>query len=326
MKKKFSIKYKIFVDRSILLDDSKMFNLVEKGNLTCLKKKPLKYRLLPKNCRFNLSNLMICNNEYILINGNNHLHLFDRNLKLIRSNNDIKIYENDLKDLSWCSYSNSFIILTKKRVYLMNPLTSRLSIIENVKLKEQREEFISCSCSEEKLFLITCQLNSNSFYLEEYNLPTFRFLKKFPILDFIGTSLVIQNGVFNKYNIQQINSIRYYQKKIAIIMQISLEWFIYIFNLNEQPTFLTKIPLVEKSRITILNPINQWIIFKDYLSNSFIQTSMDFQNKNETNQHDGFSEYARGFIDFDGKLRSVGLFGTSNLVLLIENALVLYRL
>ena len=209
----------------------------------------------------------------------------------------------------------------------MNPLTSKLSIIENMKLKDQREEFISCSCSEDRMFIITClsNSNSNSFYLEEYNLPTFRFFKKFQILDFIGTSLVIQNGLFNKYNIQQISSIRYYQKKIAIIMEISFNWFIYIFNLKDQPIFLTKIPLVEKSRLTILNPINQWIIFKDYLSNSFMQMSMEFQNKFD-NQLYELPDYSRGFIDFNGKLRSVAVFGISNLVLLIENALVLYRL
>jgi hypothetical protein len=71
--------------------------------------------------------------------------------------------------------------------------------------------------------------------------------------------------------------------------------------------------------MTILNPINQWIIFKDYLSNSFMQISMNFTN----NQ---FDDYSKAFIDCKGKLRSVALFGTSNLVLLIDNALVLYQL
>jgi hypothetical protein len=43
--------------------------------------------------------------------------------------------------------------------------------------------------------------------------------------------------------------------------------------------FLNKISLEEKSQITILSSINEWIIFKDYLSNSFIQMSIDFQKK-----------------------------------------------
>ena len=47
-----------FLERSILLDDSNMFNLIEKVNFNCLKKKPLKYRMLPNNCRLSLSNLM----------------------------------------------------------------------------------------------------------------------------------------------------------------------------------------------------------------------------------------------------------------------------
>ena len=65
------------------------------------------------------------------------------------------------------------------------------------------------------------------------------------------------------------------------------------------------------------------IIFKDYLSNSFIQMSIDLQDISQSNPLDNHS---KGFIDVDGKLRSVALFGTSNLVLLIENALVIYQL
>jgi hypothetical protein len=266
---------------------------------------------------------MICNNEYILIHGNNRFHLFDKTLKLIRSNNEMKIDKNSLKDLIWCLELNYFIILTLKHVYLMNPLTSKISIVENIKLKDQREEFISCSCSEEKFYLITCQLNSNSFYFEEYSLPSFRFIRKHSIIDFIGIYLFVQNGSFNKNHIQQINSIRYYQKKIAMIIQISFQWFIYIFHLYEQPILWTKILLEEKSRMTILYPINQWIIFKDDLSNSFIQTSMDFQKKIEYNR---FKDYSRGFIDFDRKLRSIALFGVSNLVLLLDDALLIYKL
>jgi hypothetical protein len=151
-------------------------------------------------------------------------------------------------------------------------------------------------------------------------------LKKYSIIDLIGTYLFVQNGIFNHNNLQEIISIRYYQQKIAIIMQISFHWFIYIFHLYEQPTFLAKIPLEEKSRMTILNPINQSIIYKDYLSNSFIQISMDFKKKLENNQQHHLENYSKGFIDLNGKLRSVALFGTSNLLLLIDNILVLYKL
>lgn len=89
---------------------------------------------------------------------------------------------------------------------------------------------------------------------------------------------------------------------------------------------MNKISFEEKSQITILSSINEWIIFKDYLSNSFIQMSIDFQKKFEMNQQHELSDYTKGFIDFGGQLRSVALFGTSNLVLLIDNALVLYKL
>jgi hypothetical protein len=202
-------------------------------------------------------------------------------------------------------------------------LTSKIYPIENIKLTDQREEFISCCFSEEKFFLITLNFKSNSFYLQSYQLPRFRFLKNYFLLHLMRPSLFIQNGFFNKSNIQQIISIRFYQNTLLIIMEISFQWFIYVFNLCEEPHFLMKIPSDEKSRMTILSPINQWILFKDYLSNSFIQMSIDFKEISQSNPLDN---YTKGLIDFDGKLRSVALFGTSNLVLLIENALVIYQL
>ncbi|CAF1142866.1 unnamed protein product [Rotaria sordida] len=313
-----------FIDQSILLDDSYMFCLVEYLNSNCIKKKPYKHRILPKHCRLSLSNLMICNNEYILISANHHLHLFDGNLKYIRSNKERKINENDLKDLSWSSYSNCFIILMKKEIYLMDPLSSKISIIEYFKLKDHREEYLSCTCSEDHIYLIKCQFNSNIYYLEEYYLSTFRFLRKFQITHLIGTSLVIQNGSSNQFqDIEKINSIRYNEKKLAIIIKINSHSFIYIFQLHDQPVFLMKIPIEDNCRMTILNPINQFIIFKDYLSNLFIKISIDFENDFQLNQYYNCSN---GLIDFNGKLRNVALFGRSNLVFLIDNALLIYQL
>ncbi|CAF1046277.1 unnamed protein product [Adineta steineri] len=308
----------LLIDRSLVLEDSYMESINENLDLNYLKKQPINYRALPSNCRLYLSNLMVCNNEYILINGNNHLHLFDKNLKLIRSNQTIKINETNLRDLIWCSNSNNFIILTRKQIYFLNPITCKLSIIENIKLTNGQEEFISCSCSDDKFFLITCQLNSNTFFFHEFNLPTFRFLRKLIIRDFMGTSLYIQNGFFNKYDIQQIVSIRYFQQRIAIIMEINSHWFIYIFNLYEKFYFLKEIPLDNKSRMIILNSINQWILFKDYLANSFIQINL--------NQNKEFIDYSKGFIDFGGQIFSAALLGTSNLVFIINNTLVLYKI
>ncbi|CAF3315645.1 unnamed protein product, partial [Rotaria sp. Silwood2] len=81
----------------------------------------------------------------------------------------------------------------------------------NIKLKDHREEFLSCSCSKDKIFIIKCQFNSNTYYLEEYYLSTFRFIRKFQILDLIeiGTSLIIQNRFYNQFcNIEKVLSIR----------------------------------------------------------------------------------------------------------------------
>ncbi|CAF1248375.1 unnamed protein product [Rotaria sp. Silwood1] len=315
------------IDRSILFNDSNMFYLVENIDLNSIKKKAYKYRILPKYCRLLLSNIMITNNEYILINANNHLHLFDGNLKLIRSNKNKKILKDDLKDFSWSSNSNYFIILMKKEIYLLNPLTCHISTIEYIKLKDHREEFLSCTCSEDNLFIIKYKFNSNTYYLEIYYLSTFRFIKKFQILDLIGigTSLIIQNRFNNQfYNIDNIISIRYNENKLFIIMKINKNSFIYIFKLtNDQPFFLTKISLEDNCRMSILNSINQFIIFKDYLSNSFIKMFNNIENKLEINL---YNNYSKGFIDFNGKIRNVALLGTSNIVFLIDNAFIIYHL
>ena len=287
-------------------------------------KKPIQYRKLTNN----LSNLLVCNDQYILINANNYLHLFDGNLKLIRSNHQKKINKNDLKDLSWCLIFNDFLILTKNEIYRMNPLTTKLSLIENVTMKNYREEFISCSCSDDKVYLIKCHLDSNSYDFEEYSLPMFRFVRKFSMFDLIQTSFIIQNGLSNPFNIEEINSIRYFDRKIAILIKINSNWFIYIFHLDEKLRLVIKIPLEEKSRMTILNPINQSIIYKDCPSNSFVQMSMDFENNfqfQSMSEHRNI-DYSNGFVDFNGKLRSVAKFGSSKLVFLLDDALVIYKL
>ncbi|UJR23601.1 hypothetical protein I4U23_026590 [Adineta vaga] len=314
------------IPQSSNLIDSLTISTTNNPDITYDRKQPIKYRILPTNCRLYLSNLMICSNEYILINANNHLHLFDKNLRLIRSNNDIRITESNLQDLCWCTDANSFIILTRKHIYLMNPLTCKLSSIENIKSSDHLEEFLSCTCTNEKLFLLTCQLNTNMFFYHEYNLSTFRFCQKLRIRDLIGTSLLIQNGLFDKYDIQEMISIRYFQQKIAMIMRIGTNWFIYIFSLHEQPILLKEIQLGGRSRMTILNPMNQWILFRDYLSNEFIRINIDLHRNSQMNETDLCVDFVKGFIDFGGQLRSVALFGTSTLVFLIDNTLVLYKL
>ena len=308
-----------FDDQSTSFDELSKYPLIENS----CKKKPIHYRILPSKCRLNLSNLIVCNNEYILIHGNNHLHLFDKNLRLIRSNKDISIKSNDLKDLSWSEDSNHFLILTSQNIYLMNPLTCRLT---NIKLKDQREEYICCTSSNETFFLIKSQINSKLFYLEEFYLTTFRFIRKYLINQLIGTSLCIQNGFFNLNSIQQITSIRIFQEKLILILQNSSQWFIYVFNANEQRNFVTKIPLEDQSRMCVCHSINQWIVFKDFLSNSFIQFSIDFDQKSQNNSSFLLQNYSKAFIDFDGKLRSLAPFGSNNLVFLLDQALVIYQL
>lgn len=308
--------------RETSFDDLSKYPLIE----NCSKKKPVHYRTLPSKCGSNVSNLIACSHEYILIHGNNHFHLFDKTLKLIRSNKDFQINSNDLKDLTWSEDSNHFLILTRKNLYFLNPLTCRLTIIENIKLKDQREEYLSCTSSNEKFFLIKSQINSKLFYLEEFYSTTFRFIRKYLINHFIGTSLFIQNGFANQNSIEQITSIRYFQEKLIVILQNSSQWFIYVFNLNEQMSFFMKIPLEDSSRMCICHSINQWIVYRDYLSNSFIQFSMDFNQKMTNHSSFSLENYSKALIDFDGKLRSLAPFGSTNLVLLLDQALASYQL
>ncbi|CAF4731564.1 unnamed protein product, partial [Rotaria sp. Silwood2] len=79
----------------------------------------------------------------------------------------------------------------------------------------------------------------------------------------------------------------------------------------------------DNCRMAFLNQINQFIIFKDYLSNSFIKMFIDIEKNLEINQN---NNYSKGFIDFNGKIRNVALLGTSNLIFLIDNAFIIYQL
>lgn len=292
---------------------------LENLNLNYSKKKAIQYVNLPfEHC----SSLMICNDEYILLHANQTFHLFDKNFKLIRSNKTSKINENDLKDLNWCDDLNSFIILTRKDVYLVNPLTIQLNLIDNFKIKSFREEYISCSYFNERFYLIKYQYDTKFYSLEHYQFPSFRFQNKFSIVNLIKKNFSVQNGFSNEHFIEEILSMKHFQNRLLILMKISFQWFIFVFDLFDQPIYSTRILVDEKYRLIVLNPLNQLILYNESLSNSFLRISISCKH----DQQLYFEDLSKGFIDFHGKLRSIALCGLTNLILLVDHALLLYKL
>ncbi len=53
---------------------------------------------------------------------------------------------------------------------------------------------------------------------------------------------------------------------------------------------------------------------------------MDSKTKQQNNQLYQIENYSKGCIDYNGKLRNVALFGQSNLVLLVDEALLIYKI
>ncbi|CAF2939048.1 unnamed protein product [Rotaria sp. Silwood2] len=182
-------------------------------------------RLLPNWKPSGWLNKVTSDQLTIDLHGINQRNFKDKMNKLREKIISVLENKNDLKNLSWSSYSNNLIILMKKEIYLLNPLTCCISTIESIKLKDHREEFLSCSCSKDKIFIIKCQFNSNTYYLEEYYLSTFRFIRKFQILDLIeiGTSLIIQNRFYNQF---------YYLSNSFIKMFIDIEFNLKINQYN----------------------------------------------------------------------------------------------
>lgn len=87
----------------------------------------------------------------------------------------------------WSEPIQRFIVLAKKQAYFFDPSTSQLASIQNVRLHENERQFVSCTCSDDKLFIVTSE-SYDASYLHHYKLPDITFISRLTMTDLIGVN------------------------------------------------------------------------------------------------------------------------------------------
>jgi hypothetical protein len=305
-------------------------------NLQCITQKPFKARSLPKEMKYGKSEIMSSNNELLLLCGDDNLHLFDENLKLIRSTKNSPISSRNLVDMIWCESVQMFVILTDKKAYVFDPVTTQLSSIESVRLQEKEAKYVSCTCSHDKFFIVT-SASYHPSYLQHYKLPGFIFVSRLTVTDLIGSDPPPKNRWSTKWPTEkeeddkrEIISVRYNQQRLGMVIKIDGDNFLYTLNLTEQPIAFAKTELPRSDgRLSPLARSGEWLFTRKGYNDKFIQIALDCQFKSEwaskDYSQDSFFSISTGFVNLKGTVTNAIMFGSSYLILLLDDSLALYK-
>ena len=279
---------------------------------------------------------MCANNDLLLLCGDGELHLFDADLKLLRSTNKAKVSSSDLLDMVWCESLNRFIILTGKKVYLFDSTTMQLSHIEDVRLNKDENSFISCACSSTILF-VAARKSWRSYYLKHYSLPEMNLVAHLSVIDLIGTDPPSSSSASSykqrptkENDARKILSIRYNQQRLAIMIEGSGEAFLYVLGSQRrsEKALHTTLPWTD-GHLSALMGSSGWLLMKGKTSENFLQIDPDCRYKAEWASKDSsqssFFSFSTGFVELNGGVTNAIMFGPSHLVLLLDNSLALYQ-
>ncbi|CAF3678107.1 unnamed protein product [Rotaria socialis] len=321
---------------SLLLEPEIKLHLERSLDLRCIKQKPFKARSLPKEMKYHKSKVMCSNNELLLLCAVDKLYLFDEDLKLVRSTIQTSILSSDLVDMAWCESILKFIVLNEEKAYVLDPVTAQLSCIESVQLKENESCFVSCACSNDKLFIGT-SASYYPTYMQCYKLPGFIFVSQFTVTDLIGFDPPPVNSwdtnwatKKQKDDKRKIVSIRYNQQRLGIIIDTFNERFLYVFNLTQQPIGFVKTNLSSvEYQLNVLAKSGEWLLVPNGGYEKLIQIALDCQFKAECESkdrsQDSFFSFSAGFVSLNGNLDNLIMFGPTSLVALIDDSLALYQ-
>lgn len=116
----------------------------------------------PTNSIFQYSNesssAIASNERYLLMHQHPYLSLIDHDCKITRQT----LWNNDwIRDMCWSTKLRFFILITANNIFFVNEkLESCLPLQDHLKQK-----WFSCTCSEEFLYISTCQWGSSIFQL-----------------------------------------------------------------------------------------------------------------------------------------------------------------
>jgi hypothetical protein len=225
---------------------------------------------------------MSTNNEFLLLFGRNNLHVFDENLKLVRSTKGTSISTSNLVDMIWCESIRRFIVLSKARAYVFDPITTQLSRIESIQLKNEEHHFVSCACSHDKLFIVTSE-SRHPCYMHLYKLPSFVFISRLTVTDLIGPDPKYSQYKYNpSVDYREIISVRYNHQRLGIMMKVDRKSFLYSLDLTEQPISITRMELSKSDgKLVVLTKSGEWLILYHEYIDKLMQISLDCQFKTD---------------------------------------------
>jgi hypothetical protein len=211
---------------------------------------------------------------------------------------------------------------------MFDPVTTQLSCIENIRLQEEERQFVSCTCSNDKLFIVTSESYGPS-YLHHYKLPSFSFVSRLTVTDLIGFDRPPENSWSpnwakkkQKDDNRNIIAVRFNQQRFGMMMEIERNFFLYSLDLTEKPTRFgkTKLPW-SNGRLAVLAKSGEWLVVHEGYNDKFIQIALDCQFKAEWESKDylqsSFFSLSTGFVNLKGTVTNVIMFGSSQLVLLL---------
>jgi len=157
--------------------------------------------LLEKSSRFlyttESSSAIASNQQYLLMHQYPYLNLIDQDLKIIKQN--IWLYD-WIRDMCWSETLHSFIIITPSNIYLVN---ENLEMTPPVK-EDIKQNWFSCTCSDQFLYVSTCAWGSSIFQLSLS--PSIEFTKQW------DPPLTCENH-------EGINDIKCNNEKIALMIK-----------------------------------------------------------------------------------------------------------
>lgn len=283
------------------------------------------------------SAIMCTNSQFLILCGDSNLHVFDENLKLIRSTKESPISSYNLVDMMWCESLRRFIILSNKQVYGFDPITTQLLSIEGIQLQEKEAKFVSCTCSFDKLFIITSE-SYYPTYMHLYKLPSIAFISRLTVADVIGRDLEAEEQR-SKYSWsenspfvdeRQFLSVRYNHQRLGMLLKIKGDRYLYSVDLTGQPFGITRTKLASSDcQFAVLAKSGEWLIVYKGYSAKLVQISLDCQFKTEGESKDrsqsSFFSLSTGFVDLKGSVVNAMMFGPHCLMLLLDESLALYN-
>jgi hypothetical protein len=157
------------------------------------------------------------------------------------------------------------------------------------------------------------------------------------VTDLIGSNPPPENSWSTKWHTakqeddeREIISVRYNQQRLGMVIKIDYDNFLYTLDLTEKPIAFARTELPwSGGRLSPLAKSGEWLFMDKVYKNKFIQIALDCQFKSEwtskDSSQDSFFSISTGFVSLKGSVTNAIMFGSSYLVLLLNDSLALYK-